>query len=258
MTAVPGGDLGTFTTAELQLTGINRRGFLQPLLPEPGGGTRDGAGSDGDQSGDRVGDRGGHEAGAAVLQGLVDRGLLVPSGDRWRPAGALEVVLVIAATAGSVVAHHPHEGDADRLLLGAAGGSGQVLDLEPTPDGWAARLVGAAVAGDLLVDLVGLAGSPPGADGVAPVGPVDPAWEAVSGRLASVPVTHRIEAAACRSPDGPLLQQRCTVALAPQSGAWLLLGRRSGDERSLAAAPAGPCRLARLMQALLRGEPAQL
>lgn len=238
MTPVPGGDLGTFTPAELRVAGVNQRGFLQPLLPGPG---------DGDE-----GD------GTAVVQGLADRGLLVPSGDRWRPAGPLAVVLAAAAAAGSVVAHHPPGAGPPRLLLGSAGGAGDVLDLAPAPGGWAARLVDVATAVDLVIDLVGLGDSPPGADGVAPVGPADPAWDAVSERLAAIPVTHRVEAAACLSPDVPLLQQRCTVTMAPQAGVWLLLGRRSGDECAMAAAPAGPRRLARLARALLAGEPAQL
>lgn len=244
MTVVPGDGLGTFTLAELRLAGINQRGFLQPLLPEPVRPAEDGATD---------------KENAAVLQGLADRGLLVPTGgDRWRPAGALAVVLAAAAAAGSVVAHHQPGAVAARLLLGSAGGVGGVLDLAPTPGGWAARLVDVASAGDRIVDLLELAGCPPGADEVAPVGPADPAWGAVSEQLASISATHRIEAAACRSPDAPLLQQRCTVVLAPQAGAWLLLGRRSGDERMVAAAPAGPRRLDRLARALLVGEPAHL
>lgn len=236
MTEAIVGDLSTFTLAELRAAGVNRVGFLRPLVPEA-------------EQGD-VDDR-------DVLEGLAERGLVVRSDGRWHPAGVLAVVVGAAAAAGSVVSSTGPAGEG-RLLLGGLGDTDHVLDLAPCAAGRIARIVEVSEAGEVLVGLLDLGDCPSEADDVDAVGPGDQAWDEVGERLATLPVSHRVEAAAWASPGGGHLQQRLTVTRVEEGRPWLMLGRRSGDGVTVAAAPAGRVRLARVLRELLGGLPAQL
>jgi hypothetical protein len=242
-------DLGLFTAAELRAGGINRRGFLQPLLPPPEGPNQGAA--------DRE-----------AANGLASRGLLRREQSGWRPVGRYERVLAAAAVARSLVAVWPADprttGFATpRLALGCLGITDRVLDLCPEPAGYHARLMDTTAAGAELADYVATLAATTRASLVTGAGRVgdgpglavsdrDPGWAEVAGRLRRGVATVRIEAATITRPTGPLLQHRLT-AVATEDGAWLLVGTREGEKAARLAVPAAAVHLSPVLMDLLSG-----
>lgn len=240
--------LGHFTSSELRLGGIGERGFLQPLMaPRPGAAIT--------PAGD-------------VVAALARRGLMLHSGEGWRPVGRFLDLLEAAAAARSLVACPPADPRSavppspevmgpDRILLGRLGATDLVLDLLPGAGGYDARLVPVEdLLGD-LIDWCDLGGLPAGGDPRPPLAQGGPEWAAAeSDGTFSRALPPVVETAAVISPDGPLLQQRLTIfdTTPGDPPRWIGLGVAEGAPLGRWAAPAGPDRVRRVLSQALRGE----
>ncbi len=219
--------LGTFTAAELRAGGVDRRGLLQPLLP----------------------DRGRVDPPAEDVVGGTP--WLTVSADGVRAVGALATALQMTAVARTVVIEEMAGGRLLRYLFGRIGVTTHVLELcVDDPDRYLARLTteadAAAVVASSLPDLEELVGSP--APGSRPPAAL------LAG---DAPTLATVSSLSVHDPELPPFQQRVTVAAA-DGAAWLVLGSRHDDDAALAMAPLVPGRLESVVCAMLGGRAATL
>ncbi|MGH9055868.1 MAG: hypothetical protein ACRDYY_08420 [Acidimicrobiales bacterium] len=235
-------DLGVFSAAELRACGINDRGIIQPVMP---------AGRGVDTS---------VEARHAAA-GLASRGLIVGSGSRWQPVGRLRAVLESAAAGRAFVTCQRADqigtgggnGAGDRLVFGRLGNTDRALDLIPAPGGYRARLTTTGAAASEIAAFAGLGNVPAEGDQVPSVAAGSEGWDDAIVLLDGAGEPWCIEAASVAGADGPAIQQRLTVYVAP-AGTWMVLGSRQGDETNLLVAPAGPRRVARVLAGAVSGD----
>jgi hypothetical protein len=232
-------ELGIFSPAELRAGGINGRGFLQPILPTPGGV-------------DPVAEA------RRVSYGLADRGLLLRHGLDWVPIGRFGRILDAVAAARSIVNAEVGSGRTlPRLAFGRLGDTDRVLDLEPAGGVFRVRLTDTRRSASSLAGFLGLAGlRTAAAVEVKAISEADPDWPRVERMLADGTVHARVEAATVERPEIPLVQQRVSVVSCAE-GYWFLLGTRRGSDTNRRAAPGSPAKAERMLSAMLRGSAAE-